>query len=138
MSASARPARPKVEVAVGDEHRFAVGAFAMVDIPGHDIGVIRLQDGTLRAVRNVCPHKGAPICRGIVGGTWLPSQPGSLLYGREAKVLACPWHGWEYDLDTGLELFRDQPTRLRFYPVTIRDGQVFVTVRVDVQQDALT
>ena len=123
--------RPKQEVAVGPADRFAAGRFTMLDIQGHDIGVVRLRDGSLRAVRNHCPHKGAPICRGIVAGTWLPSAPGSLVYDREGEVLACPWHGWEYDLDTGMELFRDVPTRLRFYPVAVRDGQVYVTVRVN-------
>ena len=123
--------RPKTEVGVGPEERFAAGRFVKVDIPGQDIGVVRLRDGQLRAVRNYCPHKGAPICRGIVGGTWMPSQPGSLVYDREGEVLACPWHGWEYDLDTGMEMFRPVPTRLRFYPVTVRDGQVYVTVRAD-------
>ncbi len=122
--------RQRAEVAVGPEDRFEAGRFTMVDIPGHDIGVVRLRDGQLRAVRNLCPHKGAPICRGIVGGTWLPSAPGALTYDREREVLACPWHGWEYDLDTGAELFRPVPTRLRLYPVTVRDGQVYVTVRV--------
>ena len=122
-------ARPKTEVAVGREGEFVAGRFTMVAIPGHDIGIVRLRDGQLRAVRNHCPHKGAPICRGIVGGTWLPSEPGSLTYDREGEVLACPWHGWEYDLDTGRELFRAVPTQLRLYPVAVRDGQVYVTVR---------
>jgi nitrite reductase/ring-hydroxylating ferredoxin subunit len=124
--------RARTEVAVGPEERFVAGRFVMLDIPGQDIGVVRLRDGQLRAVRNYCPHKGAPICRGIVGGTWLPSQPGTLHYDREGGVLACPWHGWEYDLDTGMELFRAVPTRLRFYPVTVRDGQVYVTVRAEI------
>ena len=122
--------RPKQDVRIGPEERFRPGAFELVDVPGHDIGVVRLRDGSLRAVRNYCPHKGAPICRGIVSGTWLPSEPGSLIYDREGEVLACPWHGWEYDLDTGMELFRDVPTRLRFYPISVRDGEVYVTVRM--------
>ena len=121
--------RPKTEVAVGRDAEFVAGRFTMVDIPGHDIGIVRLRDGQLRAVRNYCPHKGAPICRGTVGGTWLPSAPGALDYGREGEVLACPWHGWEYDLATGRELFRAVPTQLRLYPVAVRDGQVYVTVR---------
>ena len=121
--------RPKTEVAVGREGDFVPARFTKVTVPRHHIPQVRLRDGQLRAVRNYCPHKGAPICRGIVGGTWLPSEPGALTYDREGEVLACPWHGWEYDLDTGRELFRAVPTQLRLYPVAVRDGQVYVTVR---------
>ena len=85
-------------------------------------------DGEFRAVRNACPHKGAPICRGIIGGTWPPSEPGELSYDRDGEVLVCPWHGYEYDLRTGTEMFQKTPTRLRLFPVTVRDGEVFVTV----------
>jgi nitrite reductase/ring-hydroxylating ferredoxin subunit len=100
----------------------------MVDAGGEQIGVVQLQNGELRAVRNWCPHKGAPICRGIVGGTWPPSGPGELAYGREGEVLVCPWHGFEYDLKTGKEMFETGVTRLRMYPVSVQDGQVYVTI----------
>ena len=82
----------------------------------------------MRAVRNWCPHKGAPICRGIVGGTWPPSTHDALQYDREGEVLVCPWHGFEYDLHTGKEMFGTGLTRLRMYPVTVEGDQVFVTV----------
>ena len=120
--------RQHAEVAVGPAAGFPVGRFVVMDVAGQQIGVVQLRSGELRAVRNWGPHKGAPICRGIIGGTWPPSAPGALEYGREGEVLVCPWHGYEYDLDTGRELYQPVPTRLRMFPVTVRDGQVYVTV----------
>lgn len=69
------------------------------------------------------PH-GAPVCRGIVGGTWPPSAPGALQFEREGRVLVCPWHGLEFDLESGRKLFQGQPMKLRVFPVEARDGMV--------------
>ena len=51
--------------------------------------------------------------------------PGEWRWGREGEILACPWHGWEFDLLTGQAL-ADPRDRLRLYPVTVEDGTVFV------------
>ena len=115
------------ETAVGPVESFIEGKFVIVDVGRHSVGVIRLRSGELKAVRNVCPHKGAPVCRGIVGGTWPPSEPGELTFDRDSEILVCPWHGFEYDLKDGLELYKDRPTHLRFFPVSVRDGMVYVT-----------
>ena len=45
----------------------------------------------------------------------------------EGEILACPWHGWEFDLTTG-EMIADERIRLRKYPVEVRDGTVYVTL----------
>ena len=79
-------------------------------------------------MRNWRPHKGAAICKGIIGGTWPPSAPGDLAYDREGEILICPWHGFEYDLKTGDELYRKAPTRLRVYEVIERDQKVYLLV----------
>ena len=118
----------KREVRVGSAADFTAGTFTIVEVDGREIGITRLKDGALRAVRNHCPHKGAPVCRGIVGGTWLPSQPGELVYGRDGEVLVCPWHGFEFDLKTGEELFQPECTKLLMYPVSERDGSVVVLI----------
>ena len=123
-----REDRERTEVAAGPEDRFAEGKFVIIDAGRHSVGIIRLRSGELKAVRNWCPHKGAPICKGIVGGTWPPSPPGELRFERAGEVLVCPWHGFEYDLNDGCEMYRAVPTRLRFFPVAVRDGTVYVTV----------
>jgi nitrite reductase (NADH) small subunit len=116
------------EILVGDAAELVEGKFKIVKQGALNIGVTRLRDGTLRAVRNWCPHKGAAICKGIVGGTWPPSRPGDLAYDREGEILICPWHGFEYDLRTGDELYRKVPTRLRFYEVIERDAKIYLSV----------
>ena len=83
--------------------------------------------GRLYAVRNVCPHQGAPLCRGTVSGTMLPSAPQEYVYGMEDRILRCPWHGWEFHLDTG-ESLTNAKRRVRTYPVTIDGDSVFIDV----------
>jgi 3-phenylpropionate/trans-cinnamate dioxygenase ferredoxin subunit len=41
-------------------------------------------------------------------------------------VLRCPWHGWEFDLDTGRSLMTPTRVGIRTYPVSVRDGTVMV------------
>jgi nitrite reductase/ring-hydroxylating ferredoxin subunit len=80
-----------------------------------EIGVFNLGDRFV-AYRNLCPHQGAPVCQGRVGGTTLPSAPGEYVFGRRAKVLHCPWHHWQFDRETGEALFGH---RVRLAPIEI-------------------
>jgi nitrite reductase/ring-hydroxylating ferredoxin subunit len=98
-----------------------------VQIGRESIGVFNV-NGTYIAVLNVCPHALGPICRGRVGGTTLPSPPGEWRWGRVGEILACPWHGWEFDLLTGKPLFGNLPN-LRRYPVVVQDDTIFVLTK---------
>jgi len=40
-------------------------------------------------------------------------------------VLHCPWHGWEFDVDSGYCL-DDERMRVAVYPVRVEDGLVLV------------
>src|SRR5262245_5869926 len=100
------------------------GGRIIVELDGRSVGVFNV-NGTLVAVLNVCPHQLAPICRGRVTGTTLPGPPGEFRWGREGEILACPWHGWEFDLLTG-EALADNRRRLRLYPVEVEAGTIFV------------
>ncbi len=117
--------RPPQRWAVARADEILPGARKIVQVAGRSIGVFNV-NGRLVAVLNVCPHAGAPVCLGRLGGTTLPSLPGELQWGREGEILACPWHGWEFDLGTGQAL-ADQ-RRLRLYPVSVEGDTVFVTL----------
>jgi nitrite reductase (NADH) small subunit len=112
---------------VGKVDDLPPGSRRIVEIQGQSIGVFNV-NGSFVAVLNVCPHELGPVCLGRVGGTTLPSVPGEYRWGREGEILACPWHGWEFDLLTGAPLFGDVPN-LRRFPVSVHEGAIFVTVR---------
>ena len=97
----------------------------VVTVAGRSIGLIR-SNSNIYAVRNICPHKAAPVCRGMFRGTMLPSDPGNFVFGMEDRVLQCPWHGWEFDLSTGRTLCGHGNKKLTLYPVTVREGAVYV------------
>ena len=112
--------------AVGRASELVPGERRLVEVKGHSVGLFNV-NGQIIAVLNLCPHELAPVCRGRVGGTTLTSPPGEYRWGREGEILACPWHGWEFDLQTGRAL-ADERIRLRRYPVSVEDDTIYVTV----------
>jgi 3-phenylpropionate/trans-cinnamate dioxygenase ferredoxin subunit len=92
----------------------------------HDVVLIR-RGASVFAVANRCPHQGARMCAG-----WLRERLDGVGAGRVAArpdtpVLACPWHGWEFDLATGQSVF-DASYRIKTYPTTIADGDIVVQI----------
>jgi nitrite reductase (NADH) small subunit len=83
----------------------------IVTVKGMEVGHFQVNGQTF-AWRNVCPHAAAPVCKGVVCGTRMPSLVYEYEYGRDQEVLRCPWHGWEFDLRTGRHL-ADEAVNLR-------------------------
>ena len=110
---------------VGSAEELRSSGRRVVTIQGRQIGIIAV-DGRFVALRNKCPHRGAPLCEGTIDGTFLASAPGEFVYGMENRVLRCPWHGWEFDLDTGRSLFQPDEVRVKTYRVSVEDGEVFL------------
>lgn len=107
----------KHEICLLDELR--PGQRKIVQIGKRSIGVFNIH-GELHAVKNVCPHQGAELCRGSVGGTMLPSNtPGEYNYALDGQVLRCPWHFWEFDITTGEMIFVPDPKRVKTYEVGV-------------------
>jgi nitrite reductase/ring-hydroxylating ferredoxin subunit len=42
--------------------------------------------GKFHCIDNICPHRGGPMSEGVL----------------EGQVAVCPWHGWRFDVVTGL------------------------------------
>ena len=103
---------------------FPAGSRTIVRVGGREVGVFHTDAG-LYALRNVCPHQGAPLCLGTVTGTTLPSAPGEYVWGLDGRVLRCPWHGWEFDLETGVGLYDPyRHERVATYEVRIEGDDV--------------
>jgi 3-phenylpropionate/trans-cinnamate dioxygenase ferredoxin subunit len=113
---------------LGSLDAFPEGGCTVVQVGRRSVGVFNV-DGRLYAVRNSCPHHGAPICMGQFGGTMLPSAPGELSYGMENKVLRCPWHGWEYSIEDGSSVGGIDRSRQVTYPVSIEGDDVVIEAK---------
>ncbi len=94
---------------------------------GISLGVFNV-GGQFFALKNVCPHLGAPLCQGSVHAT---HRPGALFEFHPAlagRILRCPWHGWEFDIVTGKALY-DADSRVASYPCAVdENGDVVVSV----------
>jgi nitrite reductase/ring-hydroxylating ferredoxin subunit len=114
------------EINVGAIEDFPVGKFRILKAGGREIGVLRRDDGRVHAVRNWCPHKGAEICKMPPTGTMLPGPPGTLQWGHDGDILRCPWHGFEFHIETGARPYTDSRMHLRVYPARIDQGNILV------------
>lgn len=98
------------------------GSYESATVGGIPITVVRQQDGTLRALVNVCTHRGAPVVA--------PNSRGEGL-----RTMTCPYHGWTFESDGALRARPlsagafDDVTRqcnLRQVAVAERYGLIFV------------
>jgi Rieske 2Fe-2S family protein len=72
-------------VAVGRVDQFpAAGHYRTVRVGDESVLVVRGEDGRLRALLNVCRHRGARLC---------PDERG------QTRTLQCRYHAWTYGLD---------------------------------------
>lgn len=117
-------ARERVPVCGADD--LLPGERRIATVAGVEVGVFNLGD-RLVAYRNQCPHQGAPVCQGRVGGTTLVSAPGEYVFGLRGRILHCPWHGWQFDLESGDALF-GHGVRLAPVDVELDEGTVVVSL----------
>jgi len=106
---------------VGRTTELPPGTRRIVEVEGRSIGVFNA-DGTYYALRNACPHQLAPLRRGTVTGTTLPSRPGEYIWARDGEIVRCPWHGWEFDITNGKSIFNPHRMRVKTYRVTVEPG----------------
>jgi 3-phenylpropionate/trans-cinnamate dioxygenase ferredoxin subunit len=116
------------------------GTRRIVIIEGRSVGVLNV-GGTLYALRNACPHQGAPLCLGRVLPLRTAQRPFQIETDAERTVVKCPWHGWEFDVATGRSIFNPHRTRVKAYDVTVgspaNDDVVLETFQVTVEGDAV-
>ena len=103
------------------------GTSTTVKAFGTTVAVFNVE-GQVFALSNHCPHHGGPLCHGRISGAVLPSQPYEYRYGREGRVLICPWHGWEFDMESGRTIF-DPAVRVKIYEARIEKGEIVLTRR---------
>jgi nitrite reductase/ring-hydroxylating ferredoxin subunit len=94
-------------IAVARVDDLPAGVPRRVEVSGLRIVLTRVGE-TVYACADVCAHQGGPLSEGKLSGT----------------RLACPWHGWQYDVRTGQCLFPGRGASVASYPVEIADGEI--------------
>jgi nitrite reductase/ring-hydroxylating ferredoxin subunit len=117
------------EVRVAAASDFVDGRRVLIRIDGRDVFVFE-HGGRYHAFENLCRHMGGPVGEGILIGKVeaVLDDTKAQLYERFSTTeihLVCPWHGWEYDIDTG-ECAADRRIRLRRYEAVQRGEDVYV------------
>ena len=81
-----------------------------VEAGGREIALFCV-GGQVSAMNHVCPHQGGPLAEG----------------GLEGKVVTCPWHGWQFDVTTGVCTFNDS-IKQEIFKVKEEGEDIFVEV----------
>jgi len=90
-------------------------------VAGREIAIFNLGDRFM-ATDNQCPHKGGPLCDGIVTGT----------------SVVCPLHAWKINLESGQV---ERPTQgkdhcVSTYPTSVEDGVVLIGLPCASEREA--
>jgi len=96
-----------------------IGDFFVLEVANESAIIVRGEDHELRALINVCRHRGSRVCREKSGNT---------------RMLICPYHAWTYGIDGKLraarhmaEPFDKSQHGLREIPLRVIEGLIFVT-----------
>lgn len=99
----------------------AIGQFLNIELCGESLLVVRGRDGGIRALLNVCRHRGSRL---------RTEQAGTFKNG----LILCPYHAWAYDSNGSLIVARDAAEGLdksefglRQMHVRIMEGLIFIS-----------
>ncbi|MFF4596727.1 Rieske (2Fe-2S) protein [Amycolatopsis sp. NPDC001319] len=107
-----------MKIVVSRLDEFPPGERRIVQAGRRSIGVFRVGD-RFYAINNHCPHMGGPLCLGRTKPWVSSAAPGEYAMAEEEALLACPWHGWEYDLETGQSFLGPGEPPARTYTVSV-------------------
>jgi nitrite reductase/ring-hydroxylating ferredoxin subunit len=97
-------------VKVAEKADFASGEGRVVDANGRPIALFNC-NGEFYALDNVCVHRGGPLGEGIVDCN--------------NRTVQCPWHGWTYDLTSGVSPINPL-ARVEKFDVTVEGEDIKV------------
>ncbi len=104
-------------VTVGNVDDWAEGQARAVEVGDRIIAVFR-HEGQFFAIDDMCPHMGASLASGH--------------FDPETMAVACPWHGWRFDVRDGTWC-DNRRIKTDAFPVRVVDGDVQVGVPLDAK-----
>jgi nitrite reductase/ring-hydroxylating ferredoxin subunit len=93
---------------------------------GRELVVVLTPRGA-RVLRGLCPHQGAALSGGVLCGHMAAGEIAEYRLERVDEIVRCPWHGWEFDSETGRSLHDPEHTRVASYRSHICEGHVCLT-----------
>jgi len=93
---------------VGTVRDLAPGEGKVVEVGGHEVALFNV-NGTFYALNNVCPHRGGPLGEGFL----------------EGEIVTCPWHGWKFDVTTGVSP-ENPRAKVASFPVKVEGEDLYV------------
>lgn len=100
---------PGEYVKVAKVDQLTPGNGIVVDFDGEKVALFNC-DGEFYALSNTCLHKGGPLGEGKLDG----------------RTVTCPWHGWQYDISTGIN--KKRPDKIvANYKVKVEKGEVLIS-----------
>jgi nitrite reductase/ring-hydroxylating ferredoxin subunit len=117
------------------------GTRKLVQVNGRPVAIFNLE-GAFFGLNNKCPHEGGSLCHGVVTGLIDSTGPGEYHQSRRGEMIRCPWHGWEFDIQTGQSWCDPERMKVRRYGVDVAHGSDLVegpyvaeTIAVTVEDD---
>jgi len=95
-------------VKVADVSDVPPGSGKCIEANGKQIALFNV-GGSFHAIDNTCLHRGGPLGEGEL----------------EGNIVTGPWHGWQYDVTTGVNTM-DDSERVERYEVMVEGGAVLV------------
>lgn len=87
--------------------------FKLFQLSGKKVGIFKKKDGSFFAMESQCKHQNANLFHNT------QRLPDNL-------KIRCPWHGWEYDLNTG-DCLQHSWAKLKSFPLKISpNGEILV------------
>ena len=99
-----------VRVRIADPADIPEGTGREFVVADRIVAVFRTAGGW-SAIDGICSHAGGPLAQGQV----------------EGNVVTCPWHGWQYQLETGHHCLNSRIQQTRFI-IEEEGHDLFVTV----------
>lgn len=104
-----------------EEERTYVSVATTGEVDGEDLHCIDVEENTIvlfqqggeyRALNNRCTHQGGPLCEGEL----------------TEDTITCPWHGAEFDLDTGDSAQPPATEGVEAYEVRVEGDEIEVKI----------
>ena len=95
---------------VASASEIPAGTGKVEEVGGKAIAVFNCE-GTFYAIDNTCKHRGGPLGEGSVSGT----------------TVSCPWHGWEYDVTSGV-CQMDPSIKVQTFDVKVEGDDILLSL----------